>query len=171
MTNNCVVPCYIASAHRERNVPSFLRGPWDSNSMGHSYRSQMMGQRYFENVLPVAFWDMSPRDPKLVPWDLNFGLKNCLMPSPYDAILCVFVVCFYKKLRKSAKTGQFCSFAIKWSKVPKMACFWWFFPFFVKQTTKTHKIASYGDGMRKFLRQIFWSHGTDLGSLGPLSWK
>ena len=25
--------------------------------------------------------------------------------------------------------------------------------------------------MRKFLRPKFWSHGTHLGSLGPLSWK
>ena len=34
---------------------------------------------------------------------------------------------------------------------------------------KTHKITSFEDDMRKFLSQKFWSHGTSLGSLGPLS--
>ena len=32
-----------------------------------------------------------------------------------------------------------------------------------------HKITSFEDDMRKFLSKIFWSHGTPLGSLGPLS--
>ena len=32
-----------------------------------------------------------------------------------------------------------------------------------------HKITSFEDDMRKFLSQKFWSHGTPLGSLGPLS--
>ena len=34
---------------------------------------------------------------------------------------------------------------------------------------KTHKIRSLEDNMRKILDQKFWSHGTPLGSLGPLS--
>ena len=34
---------------------------------------------------------------------------------------------------------------------------------------KTHKIRSVDDNMRKILDQKFWSHGTPLGSLGPLS--
>ena len=41
--------------------------------------------------------------------------------------------------------------------------------FFAKQTAKIHKITTFEDDMRKFLRQKFWSHGTPLGSLGPLS--
>ena len=32
-----------------------------------------------------------------------------------------------------------------------------------------HKITSFEDDMRKILSQKFWSHGTSLGSLGPLS--
>ena len=34
---------------------------------------------------------------------------------------------------------------------------------------KVHKIASYFYDKRKILNQKFWSHGTPLGSLGPLS--
>ena len=34
---------------------------------------------------------------------------------------------------------------------------------------KTHKIRSVDDNMRKILDQKFWSHGTPLESLGPLS--
>ena len=52
-----------------------------------------------------------------------------------------------------------------------MACFCWFSPFFAKQTAQTHKITSYGDGMRQFLRPKFRSHGTNLGSLGLKSQK
>ena len=36
---------------------------------------------------------------------------------------------------------------------------------------KVHKITSYFYDMRKFLRPKFWSHGTPLGSLGPLSFE
>ena len=32
-----------------------------------------------------------------------------------------------------------------------------------------HKITSFEDDMRKFLRPKIWSQGTPLGSLGPLS--
>ena len=52
-----------------------------------------------------------------------------------------------------------------------MTCFCQFSAFFDQQTSETHKITSLEDGMRKFLRPKFWSHGTHLGSLGPLSWK
>ena len=34
-----------------------------------------------------------------------------------------------------------------------------------------HEITSFEDDMRKFLSQNFWSHGTPLGSLGPLSFE
>ena len=46
-----------------------LRSLWSSDIIGLSYGSQLMGERYFENVLPIAFWDMSSREPKLVPRD------------------------------------------------------------------------------------------------------
>ena len=34
-----------------------------------------------------------------------------------------------------------------------------------------HKITSFEDDMRKFLRPKIWSQGTPLGSMGPLSLK
>ena len=42
---------------------------------------------------------------------------------------------------------------------------------FAKQPHKMDKIGSLQDGMRKFLSGKFWSHGTPLGSLGPLSFE
>ena len=36
---------------------------------------------------------------------------------------------------------------------------------------KVHKITSYFYDTRKILRQKFWSHGTPLGSPGPLSFE
>ena len=42
---------------------------------------------------------------------------------------------------------------------------------FAKQPHKMDKIWSLQDGMRKFLSGKFWSHGTPLGSLGPLSFE
>ena len=41
--------------------------------------------------------------------------------------------------------------------------------FLAQPIHKTHKIGSLEDDMRKILDQNFWSHGTPLGSLGPLS--
>ena len=114
---------------------------------------------------------MSPRDPKLVPWDLNFGLKIFVLPSPYDVILGVWAVCLAKSGENQQKQVIFPDFAILWPKVPKKTCFCQFSAFFDQQTSETHKITSLEDGMRKFLRPKFWSHGTHLGSLGPLSWK
>ena len=43
--------------------------------------------------------------------------------------------------------------------------------FFAEQTAKMHKITSFEDDMRKFLRPKIWSQGTPLGSMGPLSLK
>ena len=50
-----------------------------------------------------------------------------------------------------------------------MANFLNFSAFFAKQINKTHKITSYFYHMRKILTKKFWSQGTPLGSLGPLS--
>ena len=63
------------------------------------------------------------------------------------------------------------TFGHKIAKTGKMTYFCQFSAFFDQQTSETHKITSLEDGMRKFLRPKFWSHGTHLGSLGPLSWK
>ena len=45
----------------------------------------------------------------------------------------------------------------------------WISAFVAQQIAKMHKITSFEDDMRKFLRQKFWSHGTPLGYLGPVS--
>ena len=53
----------------------------------------------------------------------------------------------------------------------KKALYSWFSAFFAKQTAKMHKTTSLKDDMRKILRPKFWSQGTPLGSMGPLSLK
>ena len=50
--------------------------------------------RNFARTTGVAFRALG--DPKQVPRDQNFGLKNFLMPSSNDVILCVSEVCWSK---------------------------------------------------------------------------
>ena len=50
-----------------------------------------------------------------------------------------------------------------------MTDFLHFWAFFAQQFHKTYKITSYFYGMRKFVTKFFWSHGSVLGYLGPVS--
>ena len=84
-------------------------------------------------------------------------------------------MCFWgllvKKCRILAKTGHFSCYCYFMAKSTQKDMFLPIFCIFDQQTSETHKISSLEDGMRRFLRPKFWSHGTHLGSLGPLSWK
>ena len=51
----------------------------------------------------------------------------------------------------------------------KMTSFLKFGGFFAKQIPKSHKITSFEDDMRKIVSEKFWSQGTSLGSMGPLT--
>ena len=116
--------------------------------------------------------DRGPSDPRDVPWDQNFWLKNFLISSSNDVILCVLSICYTKNAQNREKLPIFCHFqlfSLFHRNYAQIGSFSWFWAFFAKQIDKTHKITSFEDDMRNFLSQKFWSHGTSLGSLGPLS--
>ena len=116
-------------------------------------------------------WDRGPRDPRGVPRDQNFRSKIFLILSSNDVILWVLLIGYSKNAENWQKHVFLGTFGHKIAKTGKMTYFCQFSAFFDQQTSETHKISSLEDGMRKFLRPKFWSHGTHLGSLWPLSWK
>ena len=69
---------------------------------------------------------------------------------------------------KTCKYCWICYLIANWSKITLVLNF---SAFSAKVTHKTHKITSLEDDMRKILTQKFWSHGTPLGYLGPVSQK
>ena len=87
--------CSLQS-HRAAVVLSFLACVSHATSLGKSYGSQINRKSCFENLWSGAFRDRRPIDPRGVPWDQNFGLKNFLISLSYDVILCIFEVCFAK---------------------------------------------------------------------------
>ena len=50
------------------------------------------------NLKGMGFQNRPPSDPKGVPWDQNFGLKNFLISSSDDVILCILWICFAKNV-------------------------------------------------------------------------
>ena len=123
-----------------------------------------------ENPGCTSPWDRGPSDPRDVPWDQNFWLKNFLKSSSNDVILFVLSICYTKNAQNREKLPIFCHFqlfSLFHRNYAQIRSFSWFWAFFAKQIDKTHKITSFEDDMRKFLSQKFWSHGTLLGSMGP----
>ena len=76
---------------------------------------------------------------------------------------------FCKKTSKFEKTGHFYHFSSLHRNSAKFGCFSHFWEFYAKQFPKSHKIRSFKDDMRKILSKKFWSQGTSLGSMGPLT--
>ena len=48
--------------------------------------------------VPTSPGDPGPGEPRDVPWDQFFGLKNFLLPKKYDVILCTFAI-YLAKIR------------------------------------------------------------------------
>ena len=116
-------------SHHCRNVFGFSGSPSHATSTGRSYGSQITRNWFWGNPRPNYFQDRGPRDPKWVPWDQKNCLKNFLMPSPYDAILCVFVVCFTKNWENQQKQANFAVLLLNGQKYQKWLVFDYFFHF------------------------------------------
>ena len=116
-------------AHHGGNVFGFSGSPSDATSTGRSYGSQITRNWFWGNPRPNYLQDRGPRDPKWVPWDQKKCLKNFLMPSPYDAILCVFVVCFTKNWENQQKQANFAVLLLNGQKYQKWLVFDDFFHF------------------------------------------
>ena len=82
-----------------------------------------------------------------------------------------FVDLFCWKLWIIELEGLFYIYLLFNSSFGKIGLFSHFSSFSAKEIHKTHKITSLEDDMRKILSQKFWSHGTPLGYLGPVSQK
>ena len=139
------------SPHQALRSFGFSGSPSHATSTGKSYGSKVTRNWVWGNPRGPSFQDRGPRDPKWVPWDQNFGLKNFLMPSSNDVILCVSEVCWSKNAENWQKQVILGTFGHKIAKTGKMTCFCQFSPFFDQPSPKTHKITSFEDGMRKFL--------------------
>ena len=100
----------ISSLRRSLNIShqalksfGFSGSPSHATSTGKSYGSKVTRNWVWGNPRGPSFQDRGPRDPKWVPWDQNFGLKNFLMPSSNDVILCVSEVCWSKNAENQQK--------------------------------------------------------------------
>ena len=93
---SCHQACLLSISHQAAVDLSFSAIALDAASLGKSYGSQINRKSCFENLWSGAFRDRGPIDPRGVPWDQNFGLKNFLISPKNDVILCIFEVCFAK---------------------------------------------------------------------------
>ena len=122
-------------------------------------------------------WKIFHRRPAeiLAPWTpgVSHGTKifgsKIFSYHPQMMLFYAFWRLLLQKLLKIKKNCLFLQYSFIIGKSYKIDSFSWFFAFFAKQIPKMHKITSFEDDMRKFSSQKFWSHGTSLGSLGPLS--
>ena len=60
-----------------------------------------------ENLSSASCWDPGPMDPRSVPWDQNFWLKNFLISSSNDVILCILGICYAKNAQNHEKLSIF----------------------------------------------------------------
>ena len=67
------------SPHQLGTKSRVLACDGDMDIMAASFGPQGPGKTIFENIFGIAFLDNGPSDPKLVPWDQNFGLKFFLI--------------------------------------------------------------------------------------------
>ena len=74
-----------------------------------------------------------------------------------------------QKTLKNEKNSQILHYSYVKRKSGKNDQFSQIWRFFAKQIPKSHKITSFEDDMRKILSKKFWSQGTSLGSMGPLT--
>ena len=85
-------------------------------------------------------------------------------------MLCyVFCTFLWIKLSKNEWNYRFLPNVTQTAKWGKNVRFSGFSQILPKYLCKTHKMSSLEDDKRKILRQKFWSQGTSLGSMGPLS--
>ena len=80
-----------------------------------------------------------------------------------------FVDLFFKNCINIGKTEHFSHIWLLMRETRKMVSFCNIYAFFTKQIHKMHKITSLEDVQRKNLKPKFWSLGTNLGYLGPVS--
>ena len=90
----------LCNPHRDATDLSFLACTWHATSTGYSYGPQITGIWHWHDPGPRSSKDRGPSDPRGVPWDQNFLLKNFLIPSCNDHILSILWGCFAKSAEK-----------------------------------------------------------------------
>ena len=138
-----------------------------------SRHDTMSGQLYRPHITRIWDWENTyfigillrswPHGPQGCPMGPKFFVQNFSFIIKIRCYLMHFCHLFCKKLSLFSDFWPF-SYLTKKERFR----FPWVLAFFAKQITKTHKITLVVHDKRNFWVPKFWSHGTSLGSPGPL---
>ena len=100
-----------------------LACPWHTTMSGCLYGHHMTSIWSWWNPSRTSLWVRGPIDPKEVPWDQNFSLKNFFISSSKDVILCDLGIWFAKNPPNLRKLVIFTTFPLYIGIVQNLAVF------------------------------------------------